>query len=153
MDVKSTWFLIWHQLDHVSWSLGLFSRPPLLEVGLTQNWETIALWMLTTIDVFYHVQGPAWIEFHWNSTWLRANHIYLHTTLEGPWPHYMILEVYWDGIWTLSFGLSQFHGHGSWLVCEVTLIVVVKVAIVVIKASPFREISWLECDIPPLTYQ
>ena len=21
--------------------------------------------------------------------------------------------------WTLPFGLSQFHGHGSWLVCEV----------------------------------
>ena len=24
-------------------------------------------------------------------------------------------------LWTLSFGLSQFHGHGSWLVCEVAL--------------------------------
>ena len=23
-----------------------------------------------------------------------------------------------DGLWTLSFGLSQFHGHGSWLMCE-----------------------------------
>jgi hypothetical protein len=34
----------------------------------------------------------------------------------------MILEVSWDGLWTLSFGLSQFHGHGSWLVCEVALI-------------------------------
>ena len=31
----------------------------------------------------------------------------------------MILEVYWDGLWTLSFGLSQFHGYGSWLMCEV----------------------------------
>jgi hypothetical protein len=27
----------------------------------------------------------------------------------------------WDGLWILSFGLSQFHGHGSWLVCEVVL--------------------------------
>jgi hypothetical protein len=26
-----------------------------------------------------------------------------------------------DGLWTLSNGLSQFHGHGSWLVCEVAL--------------------------------
>ena len=34
----------------------------------------------------------------------------------------MILEVCWDSLWTLSFGLSQFHGHGSWLVCEVALI-------------------------------
>jgi hypothetical protein len=32
-----------------------------------------------------------------------------------------MLEVCWDGLWTLSFGLSQFHGHGSWLVCEVAL--------------------------------
>ena len=29
----------------------------------------------------------------------------------------------WDkGLWTLSFGRSQFHGHGSRLVCEVALI-------------------------------
>ena len=33
----------------------------------------------------------------------------------------MILAVCWDSLWTLSFGFSQFHGHGSWLVCEVTL--------------------------------
>ena len=26
MDVKSTWIPIWHQMDHVSWSLGLFSK-------------------------------------------------------------------------------------------------------------------------------
>jgi hypothetical protein len=24
-------------------------------------------------------------------------------------------------MWTLSFRLSQFHGHNSWLVCEVAL--------------------------------
>ena len=45
--------------------------------------------------------------------------MWLHTTLEDPWPHYMILEVSWDGLWTLSFGLSQSHGHGSWLMHEV----------------------------------
>jgi hypothetical protein len=33
----------------------------------------------------------------------------------------MILEVSWDELHTLSFRLSQFHGHGSWLVCEVAL--------------------------------
>ena len=32
------------------------------------------------------------IAFGW-----RPGHIWLHTTLEGHWPHYMILEVYWDG--------------------------------------------------------
>jgi hypothetical protein len=33
----------------------------------------------------------------------------------------MILKVSWDILWTLSFGLSQSHGHGSWLMCEVAL--------------------------------
>ena len=33
----------------------------------------------------------------------------------------MILKVSWDYLSTLSFGLSQFYGHGSWLVCEVAL--------------------------------
>jgi hypothetical protein len=33
----------------------------------------------------------------------------------------MILGMHWDGLWTLPFGLSQFHGHSSWLVCEVAL--------------------------------
>jgi hypothetical protein len=55
------------------------------------------------------------IAFGWG-----PGHIWLHITFEGPWPHYVIVEVCWDGdVWTLSFGLSQFHGHGSWLVCEV----------------------------------
>jgi hypothetical protein len=26
MDVNSTWILTWHQMDHVSWLLGLFSK-------------------------------------------------------------------------------------------------------------------------------
>jgi hypothetical protein len=26
MDVKSTWISTWHEMDHVSWSLGLFSN-------------------------------------------------------------------------------------------------------------------------------
>jgi hypothetical protein len=88
----------------------------LLEVGLTQNQETLAFWKLTTTGSFsfYHVWGPSWIDIHWNNIWLRAR---LHTTLEGPWPpHYTMLEVCWDGLWTLSFALSQCHGHSSWLV-------------------------------------
>ena len=72
---------------------------------------------------FYYVQEPAWIDIHRNSIWLRSwSHMTSHYTW-GSWPHYyMILEVYWDGLWTLSFGLSQFHGHGPWLVCEVALL-------------------------------
>ena len=33
----------------------------------------------------------------------------------------MILEVCWDGLLDTSFGLSQSHGHGSWLVFKVAL--------------------------------
>ena len=33
----------------------------------------------------------------------------------------MILQVSWNQLWSLSFGLSQSHGHGSWLMCEVAL--------------------------------
>ena len=104
----------------VTWTI---LKNHLLEVGLTQNWETMALRTLTTVDLFYfikcedlHEQKFVEIAFGWG-----PSHIWLHTTLEGPWPHYMILEVSWDGLWTLSFGLSQFHGHGSWLICEVAL--------------------------------
>jgi hypothetical protein len=53
MDVKSTWILTWHPMDHISWSLGLFSKKHLLEVDRTQNHEIMALRMLTIVDLFY----------------------------------------------------------------------------------------------------
>ena len=89
----------------------------LLEVGLTQNrWWDMGLWTFTTADLLYFImwEDPArlGIAIGWG-----PGHTWLHTTLEGPWPHYMILEVSWDGLWTLSFGLSQICGHGLWLVC------------------------------------
>ena len=55
MDVKSTWIPTWHQTDHVSWSLGALFKNRLLEVGLTQNWETMALRTLTIFDLFYYI--------------------------------------------------------------------------------------------------
>jgi hypothetical protein len=56
----------------------------LLEVGLTHNRETMALWMLTIVDLFYfyHVWGRAWIEIHWHSIWFRVrSHITSQYTL------------------------------------------------------------------------
>jgi hypothetical protein len=50
----------------------------LLEVGLTQNQETMTIlnshecWFI----LFYHVWGLAWIDFRWNSIWLRARSTY-----------------------------------------------------------------------------
>ena len=54
----------------------------------------------------------------------------------------MMLEVSWDGLWTLSFGLSQFHGHGSWLVCEVALIV---------GDAPVQQVCWQKDAIERLS--
>ena len=93
----------------------------LLEVGLTPKQETMALWTLTTVDLLYfimyedsHEQAFIEIAFGW-----RPRYIWLHTTLQSPRPHYMISKMCWDGLRTLSFGLSQLHGHRSWLMCEV----------------------------------
>jgi len=94
-----------------------------LEVGRTQNRETMAFRILTTVGLFYFImcEDPHESKFIEIAFGWGPGHEWLHTTLEGLWPHYMILEVCWDGIWTLSFGLSQFHGHCFWLVCEVAL--------------------------------
>jgi hypothetical protein len=56
MDVKTTWIPTRHQMDHVSWSLGLFFNNHLLEVGLTQNRETMALRMLTSFDELHFIK-------------------------------------------------------------------------------------------------
>ena len=73
-----------------------------LEVGLTQNQETMALWSSERSHMWfiivYHVWGHAWIKIHWNRFGWGPSHIWLHTTLEDPWPHYMLWEVCWDGL-------------------------------------------------------
>ena len=54
-----------HRVDHVSWSLGLFlpSKKHLLEAGLTQNRDTMALQTLTIVELFYFIM----CEDHINS--------------------------------------------------------------------------------------
>ena len=72
--------------------------------------------------LFYHVCRPAWIEIHCNIIWLRTpSHMTSHYTWESVTTPTWFWKVYWDGLWTLSFGLSQSHGHGSWVMCEVIL--------------------------------
>ena len=95
----------------------------LLEVGLTQNRETMALRTLTTVGFFYFImhEDPASIEMHRNSIWLRArSHMTSHYNLRVR-DHATWL---WRCLGT-AFGHfllgshKRFHGHGSWLVCEV----------------------------------
>ena len=108
MDVKSTWLPTRASNGScfmVTWTI---FNTHLLAVGLTQNrGETMALRTLTSVGLFhlscvrmcmnkksleYHmVEGPVTYDFT----------LYL---VEGPWSHYMIMEVHWDGLWTLSFG-------------------------------------------------
>ena len=44
-----------------------------------------------------------------------------HYTRESVTTLHDFRGVCWDGLWTLSFGLSQVRGHGPWLMCEVAL--------------------------------
>ena len=105
MDVKPTCIPTCHQMDHASWSLGPFSKPPPggkpntkpRDHG-TPNFTTIELLC------FIMCECLARLETHGNSMELRPKYIWLHITLENPWPHYMVLEVSWDGIWTLLLG-------------------------------------------------
>ena len=48
----------------------------------------------------------------------------------------MMLEVSWDGLLDTSFGLSQLHGHGSWLEGEVAVSISA-----VLKFIPFKEFT------------
>ena len=90
----------------------------LSKVGLTKNRETMALRTLTTVDLLYfeHFWRPTWIEIHWIVFGWGFNPIWLHTTLEGPWLHYMNLEVCWDGlldtfVWALTISWSRLLAH------------------------------------------
>ena len=71
--------------------------------------------------LLYHVSGPAWIEFHWNSTSLGlvtyGCTLHLRIRYHTTW----CWRCVGYNLWALSFGLSRYHGQGSWLVCDVAL--------------------------------
>ena len=108
MDIKSTWIPTWHQLDHVLWSLGLFFKHHLLEVGLTQSREITALRTFTTVDLFYVIicEEPTWIKTHWNNIKLRAwSQMASHYTW-GSLTTLHDFEGHWDRLWTLFWALT-----------------------------------------------
>ena len=83
MDAKFTWIPTWHRMDHVSWSLGLFQKPPLesrpnTKLGDHGTPNAHGCWFI----LFYHVWRPEWIKIHWNSIWLRARS---HKTSHYTW--------------------------------------------------------------------
>ena len=68
--------------------------------------------------LFYHLWGPARIEIHWNNIQLRAQFTYDFIQHLRVCDH---ITWFWRCVrmafWTLPFGLSQFHGHGSLRSC------------------------------------
>ena len=72
-----------------------------------------------TVDLFYFIlcEDSAWIENDWNRVWLKAQ----SHTLEKPCSTQHDFGSALGRPLDTSFGLSQFHGHGSWLVYEVAL--------------------------------
>jgi hypothetical protein len=103
--------------------LDCFQKPPLggrsntkLGVHGTPNAHNVGLFY------FIMCEDPTWIEIIWNSIWLRA---WVHMTSHHTWGPVTILHDFWRCVGTafghFSFGISQFHGHGSWLVWEVVL--------------------------------
>ena len=122
--------------------LGCFQTPPLggrsnTKPGDHATPKSHSLWFI----LFYHEQRSASIEIHWNSIWLRAQSL-------------MAAQYTWGSVTTLhefggvlgrpldTFGLSQFHGHGSWLVCEVAL-VNVTLTISIRATSHMSQEPWL----------
>ena len=75
----------------------------------------------------FHGHGSWLLSVKWPLVWLQQNraksmaskkyHIWLHTTLEGPWPR--TTTWLWRCIGTAFryylLGSHNFHGHGSWL--------------------------------------
>ena len=137
MDVKSTLILHCIKWNMFHGHLDYSQKPPLegrpnTKLGDHDIPNTHNCWFI----LFYHVWGPTWIEIYWKSISLRdQSHMTSHYT-RG-----FVITLHdfggsWDGLWALSFGLSQFHGHSSWLVCEVALKLYVIVYSLTSKMSP-----------------
>jgi hypothetical protein len=95
----------------------------ILEVSLTENQKTIAFWKSTTIGLLYFImwEDPVWIGTHSNRIWLRASS---HMTSHYTWGSMTKMQDFRSALGlplNTSFGLSQFHGHGSWDICEMAL--------------------------------
>ena len=67
--------------------------------------------------LFYHVWGPAWIEIHWNSIWLRARS---HMTSHYTWGSMTTLHDF-EGVlgWPLDTFFWALTISWSWLLARV----------------------------------
>ena len=85
MDVKSTWTTTRHRMECVSWSLGIFFKNHLLEVGLTQNQERPRHSKRSQpliYPIFIMCEDMHENKFIQNNCWSRA---WSHTTSQYTW--------------------------------------------------------------------
>jgi hypothetical protein len=89
----------------------------LLEVGLTQNRETMALQTLTTVNLFYFAMYKDLHEIHWNSIWLRAQS---HMNSRYTWGSVTTLHDFGGALeqpfdtffWALTVSWTRLLAHG-----------------------------------------
>ena len=139
--------------------LDCFPKPPLGGRPNTKPWDhgtpkAHNLWF----TLFYHGWGPACIEIHRNNIWWRNPITFDFTLHLRVRDHtYMTLEVSWDGLGTLSCGLSQSHGQGSRLVREMALKHILPKFIIthlsgahldwIVTLGPKLRIEWVSGDV------
>jgi hypothetical protein len=119
MDVKSTWIPTEHQMDLVSRSLGLFLKKPLLgdrsniKLGHHGTPNAQNRWFI----LVYHMWGPAWLEIHWNSIWLRVRS---HMTSHYTWGSVTTLHDFGGVLgWPLDTFFWALTISWSWLLARV----------------------------------
>jgi hypothetical protein len=123
MDVKSTWIPTWALIGSCFMVTWIIFKNHLSEVGLTQNRKTMILWMLTTVDLLYFIVCEELHEWKFIETPLVEGLVTYDFTLQSKVHDHTTRcwRVCWDGLLTHSFGLPQFCGHDSWLVCRVAI--------------------------------
>ena len=97
----------------VTWTI---FKSHLLEVGLTQNQETMTFWTLIIVGLSYFIMrdDSTWIEIHWNSIWLRTRHVWLHTTLEDPYVRGVLGQLWDTFFWALTISWSRLLAPCVW---------------------------------------
>ena len=125
MDVKSTWIPTGPQNGSCFMVTSTMFKNHLLEVRPNTKPRDHGILNAHNcwFTLFHHVCKLTWIKIPLQQHLVEGPVTYGFTIHLGVRDHTTwFRRCLWDNLWTLSFGLSQFHGHGSRLVCEVTQI-------------------------------
>jgi hypothetical protein len=114
-------FLHGHQMDCVSWSLGIsFQKPPLGGRPNTKPGDHGNVNAHNQSFILsYHVWEPTWIKIHWTSIWLRTRS---HTASHYTWGSMTTLQAFGGFLgrpldtffWALTISRSWLLAHIMW---------------------------------------